>query len=590
MNIKLDDINLFLAGDKSPSIFSEAISALEKNNSIEKKSIKIWNLQEKYFQKYLNIVDEDGNCFNIVAINYRTKTEIANFFYNFNNNYNDTGLITTTYPFFLIDKNIYLKKDLYNEIIKINQKRPDLYHYNSKDIIEYDKETLKQKILEIYNYYYQKQQERRQPKTLNIMVCGKKRTGKTYFINELLFENRGLSKQNNYTTKIISYEHKLFPIMFFDFPGFSDNEDRGMSDATNFITKFSEVYKNLKNKIHIIFYFLQNDSGRVLQDKEIELIEKFIKTNVPIYFITNRIEKNNYKTFIRNVEIRMKLIKSKFLLKELMSRLFILDSTNKSIKKLLDVVIYELSFSRVANEIIIKEMSQKDNLNDSNCRFNDKNDNFISQFEIMEYPDDEERQELKRNRLLEAMKNSIFFNDYSKTFENVEKKIKEIIEKIQNQTNTHLIPLLSANKDLLKLFKELKEEFREFMSEEEIRKNFPALSEIKEYDLDENSIGILINAIICFVSVLTVGATGTFTLFFGIPIYFITGIAKKKKIENLLKENANNMFKKFKDVSIDDYSIKATAEEYNNIIDKFIEYSKYFDSEHLNDMDLMKFK
>ena len=152
MNIKLDDINLFLAGDKSPSIFTEAISTLEKNNSIEKKSIKIWNLQEEYFQKYLDIIDEDGNCFNIIAVNYRTKSEITNFFYNFNKNYNDTGLITTTYPFFLIDKNIYLKKDLYNDIIKINQKRPDLYHYNSKDIIEYDKETLNQKILEIYNY------------------------------------------------------------------------------------------------------------------------------------------------------------------------------------------------------------------------------------------------------------------------------------------------------------------------------------------------------------------------------------------------------------------------------------------------------
>ena len=378
--------------------------------------------------------------------------------------------------------------------------------------------------------------------------------------------------------------------MFFDFPGFSDNEDRGMSDATNFITKFSEVYKNLKNKIHIIFYFLQNDSGRVLQDKEIELIENFIKTNVPIYFITNRIEKNNYKTFIRNVEIRMKLIKSKYPLKELMSRLFILDSTNKSIKKLLNVVIYELSFSRAANEMIVKEMSQKDNLNDSNFGLKGKNDNFISQFEIMDYTDDGERQELKRNRILEEMKKSIFFNDYSKTFKNVEKKINEIIDKIQNQTTTHLIPLLSANKDLLKLFNELKVEFREFMSEEEIRKNFPALSEIKEYDLDENSIGILINAIICFLSVLTVGATGTFTLAFGIPIYFLTGKAKKTKIENLLKENANNMFKKFKDISIEDCSIKATAEEYNKIIDKFIEYSKYFDSEHLNDMDLMKFK
>ena len=141
------------------------------------------------------------------------------------------------------------------------------------------------------------------------MVCDKKRTGKTYFINELLFENRGLSKQNCYTSKITSYEHKLFPIMIYDFPGFSDNEDKGMNDATNFISKLSEVYKNIKNKIHIIFYFLQNDSGRVLQDKEIELIENFIKTNVPIFFITNRIEKNIYKTFIRNVEVRMKLIK-----------------------------------------------------------------------------------------------------------------------------------------------------------------------------------------------------------------------------------------------------------------------------------------
>lgn len=128
------------------------------------------------------------------------------------------------------------------------------------------------------------------------------------------------------------------------------------------------------------------------------------------------------------------------------------------------------------------------------------------------------------------------------------------------------------------------------MSEEKIRKNFPALSEINEYDLDENSIGILINAIVCFFSVLSVGPTGTFTFSFGMPIYLITGSAKKKKFENLLKENAKKMFKKFKDVSIEDYSIKATVEEYNNPINKFIEYSKYLDRDHLNDLDLMKIK
>ena len=48
------------------------------------------------------------------------------------------------------------------------------------------------------------------------------------------------------------------------------------------------------------------------------------------------------------------------------------------------------------------------------------------------------------------------------------------------------------------------------------------------------------------------------------------------------------MFKKFKNVSIDEHSIKRAAEDYNNIIEKFIQYSKYFDSEHENDIDLLK--
>ena len=361
-----------------------------------------------------------------------------------------------------------------------------------------------------------------------------------------------------------------------------------MIDASNFISKFTDVYKNLKNKIHIIFYMLHNDSSRVLQDKEIILIENFLKTRVPIFFITNRIEKNNYKTFVRNVELRMKILKSKYTVKELISRLFILDSTNESIKKLLNAVINELNIPKAANEKLIKELSQREHLNNSQDKFNDKSEKFIEQFEVMNYPDDDEREELKRNILLEHMKKSIFFDDYSNTFKNVERKINEILDRIQKETNTHLILLLTAKNDLLKLFKELREEFGEFITEDKIKKTFPELSEISEYNIDENSIGLLVNGIVSLICILAFGATGTATLAFGIPIYFITGSAKKKKIENLLKENADKLFKKFKDTSIEDYSIKTTAEEYNAIIDKFVKYSKYFGSEHENDIDLIK--
>ena len=71
------------------------------------------------------------------------------------------------------------------------------------------------------------------------------------------------------------------------------------------------------------------------------------------------------------------------------------------------------------------------------------------------------------------------------------------------------------------------------------------------------------------------------------PIYFFIKNKKRDNIEKLLRENANRMFKEFKEVSIDDYSIKRTAEEYNKITDQFISYSKYFDDEHENDIDLL---
>ena len=283
----------------------------------------------------------------------------------------------------------------------------------------------------------------------------------------------------------------------------------------------------------------------------------------------------------------MKLIKSKFTLQDLLSHLFIIDSTNKSIKNLLNAVITELKISKLANENIINELIQKVDLNNSNSKINeDKKENF-DDFEIIDNNFDEEKEELKRNKILEEMRKSIFFNDYSKTFKNVERKIHEIREKILNESNTHLIPLLSAKKDLIRLFSELRTEFRHFLSEDKMRKHFPALNEISEINLDENSIGLIIETIICFLSIIAIGTTGTVSLAFGLPIYIFTKNKKKDNIEKLLRENANRMFKEFKEVSIDDYSIKRTAEEYNKITDQFISYSKYFDDEHENDIDLL---
>ena len=101
---------------------------------------------------------------------------------------------------------------------------------------------------------------------------------------------------------------------------------------------------------------------------------------------------------------------------------------------------------------------------------------------------------------------------------------------------------------------------------------------------------LLIDAIFCIPLICIFGSIGTISLIGLIPVYIITGKCKKNKIASLLKEKANNLLLKFKELSIDYDSIKNIAQNYNEIIDQFIEFSRYFDSEHENDIDLLEIK
>jgi GTP-binding protein EngB required for normal cell division len=107
-------------------------------------------------------------------------------------------------------------------------------------------------------------------------------------MNKLLFENRDLSKDNIHKAKLNKYGHKLYPINFYDIPGFGQNEEREMTNSKNYINQFNTQYEKIKNKIHIIFYLFNYVSARLLQDNEVELINIFLTYNIPIYFIGNK--------------------------------------------------------------------------------------------------------------------------------------------------------------------------------------------------------------------------------------------------------------------------------------------------------------
>lgn len=124
-------------------------------------------------------------------------------------------------------------------------------YINNKDIrLQFDLQNL--------NYEY----------SINIMLCGRKRAGKSSLVNLLLGEEVSYADSGNSITKgIREYKHKKYKLWIFDTVGFdknveskelqkhSGNQDENVDTVINAIKKFEEENKIYKKKF-IYFYFV----------------------------------------------------------------------------------------------------------------------------------------------------------------------------------------------------------------------------------------------------------------------------------------------------------------------------------------------
>ena len=585
-----EELTFFLTG-YNKDLLTNCIIEIEKEYKLDL-NIKIVNdinySKEDYYNCYYDNINE-ASYFNTFILDYSSKEEIQDFFKNFNKNYNETYIKFDSYPFFLINEKIYNKKELIKDIKEINKNKPSQYHIQSKDILIYDnKESLKNKIINIYKYYNEKedlfnQSEEEEEKTLNILLCGIKGVGKTFFMNKLLFENRGLSKDNNHTSKLNKYRHKLFPINFYDIPGFGQNEDRGMTNAISYISQFNSQYEQIKSKIHIILYLFNCDSARVLQDTEIELIEKFLTYNIPLYFIGNKSNPKDEKTFRRSILFNLKKINSNLPFEHLKSHIFCINEKNESIYLLLSKISEELEISKNAHNNIINEY-EKNNyipkyINEYYSKQKEENDNNLNN-------------NIHQEIILREMGKSIFYNDLSSSIKRIQEKVSEITENIKKESWA-FIPFKSIENDLNNLASQIEKEYKKLISENDIK---IIMKEIEKYsnenDFKNNEIidslstfsFVLIpllvlnilNGFFCFIPV-----TGALTMTCN-SIY--KWISNKKKISNFSTQ-INNKF--LKNITLYDIILtKCNAEKFNEIIEKFNEYIKYFQTENENDIDL----
>ncbi len=232
------------------------------------------------FDKLNDILDENGEYYHPFII-FLTKEEISV-------NYEDyDNLDVKKISFLLFSEDQFPLSDLISKLIQI------FSYYNELG----DK-------FEINGYpYYSITDFNNFPTYINILIMGRSQSGKSTFINLLLDEKRAKEGGNNFgcSQKPIKYKISNYPIRLYDTIGFED-DDKNIKDIINYLKKVDDQMNLLKEKIHLVLYFIDGGAGNKISKNEKILLKEIQKRNLMTFFIVTKFnydpKKNNKKYFV----------------------------------------------------------------------------------------------------------------------------------------------------------------------------------------------------------------------------------------------------------------------------------------------------
>ena len=233
------------------------------NNMKESLIIKVYDLKddiiEKMFEKMDNL--KETYFMPLVLILYENQDEMIQKIEIDENKYKniDSRLI-------FIEK-YRLDRDFMEEIIEPKLLRFCSIHNDLGDRIEINN---KESFDLIDNYF---------PFNLNIACLGRFGQGKSTGINIILKEYKAKesSKGSSQTKSLTYYQVSNEPIRLLDIPGFEDDET--VRQAIKQIRKCGEKINQIKDKLHIILYFLNYSENRAIMKLEKPLFEEILRHN-----------------------------------------------------------------------------------------------------------------------------------------------------------------------------------------------------------------------------------------------------------------------------------------------------------------------
>ena len=142
--------------------------------------------------------------------------------------------------------------------------------------------------------------------TINILLCGRPGAGKSTLINRILGKERCYAKKGRYTTtsKIIKYIHEKYPLVLYDSPGLDTEED--IKRVQNLIEQKNRTLNEEINRIHCVFYVLNQKSERGFLTGEYKFIAELIEQEMDIFIVTTHAEsKDNSDEYIEATKLQI---------------------------------------------------------------------------------------------------------------------------------------------------------------------------------------------------------------------------------------------------------------------------------------------
>ena len=381
-------LNIFFCSNKKNDVFSN-IKNLLKDSSKKFKIKGEYNTESVVNEVcyYLGIEAKDFNEIdekeiqNIIIFNISFK-EAESILEKFIKKI-DGSIGNDEFPFFIFyrDQNSANDFDLKKLILNINNIQKEIIDsckLDSRNIYIDTEETFINTIQKIYNYYNgdfiinfdedddEKKEKYNISKTINILIMGKRGCGKSTFINRILGEKRAYSHINAKTPKTREYYHKNFPIKLIDSAGFEVAGLNEIKDIDKYLEENNLTYKNIKKRVHFIFYLLKaNDK---LEESVIQIMQKLHSYNIEIFFIitySNKGEENLFKNNFKE-QIKKNKIFPKEKIKDIINNTFCIDSFNikysKTISDIFLLISCKLKEYKESNNLIIEAIENYKNL------------------------------------------------------------------------------------------------------------------------------------------------------------------------------------------------------------------------------------